>query len=67
MLRIPSSLKMLPRTPVPRLDPIQTMTEAELERYLLDFSLEEHRQVRELWQTYARRKTLIDAKIEQPA
>jgi hypothetical protein len=59
-LRIPSSLLMTPRRSVPRLETIQTMTDAELERYLLDFSLEEQRQVRELWQTHAARTTLID-------
>ena len=64
MLRIPSSLKLLPGLKAPRLDPIQPMTEADLERFLRDFSLEELRQVREFWQTYARRKTLIDAKTE---
>ena len=62
-LRIPSSLLMTPRTPRVRLEKIQTMERAELERYLLDFSLEEQRQVRELWQTYARRQTLIDFEL----
>lgn len=59
MLRIPSSLTLLPRTPVVRLETIQTMTGEKLERFLADFSLEEQRQARELWQTYARRPSLI--------
>lgn len=62
-IRIPSSLKMLPRTNVPRLDTIQPMAHDELERFLLDYSLEEQRQVRELWQTHAARKSLIDFEL----
>ena len=62
-IRIPSSLKMLPRTSVPRLDPIQPMADGELERFLLDYSLEEQRQVRELWQTHAARKSLINFEL----
>ena len=59
MAKIPSSLLMLPRHPVARLEPIRPMTESELEQFLRDFSLEELRQVDELWQTYARRLSLI--------
>jgi hypothetical protein len=55
---------MIPRTQVPVLDAIQPMTESDLERYLMDFSLEEQRQVRELWQTYARRKSLMNVELE---
>lgn len=56
---VPSSLKILPAKPAVRVSPIRPMTLDELERYLSDFSVEELRQVRELWQTHAARKTLI--------
>ena len=59
MLKVPSSLLMIPRTPVVRLESIQPMDDHALERFLLDFSLEEQRQVRELWQAYSARKSLI--------
>ncbi len=50
----------MPRKPVVPLDKIQLMTREELERYLSDYSVEEQRATRELWQAHAARKTLID-------
>jgi len=58
-MNIPSSFKILPTKPAIRADPIHPMPPDELERYLSDFSDEELKQVRELWQTHAARKTLI--------
>lgn len=64
MTQIPSSLLILPRKPVPRLETIQPRTAEELERSLRDYSLEERRQVRALWQTHAARHTLIDFRAQ---
>lgn len=64
MLRIPKALQILPGAGAPLLDKIDPMTNAELERFLLDFSLEEQRQVRELWKAHAARKTLIDFELK---
>ncbi len=59
-MNIPSNLLLMPRKPVVPLDKIQLMTREELERYLSDYSVEEQRATRELWQAHAARKTLID-------
>ncbi len=59
-MQIPSSLLLIPRKPVIRLDKIQPMTREELGRFLSDDSYEVQRAARELWQRHAARKTLID-------
>lgn len=59
-LKIPASLRLIPRRRMAQLGKIEPLRADQLERFLSDFTLEEMRQVRELWKTHAARKELID-------
>lgn len=58
--KVPASLKLIPPRARPQLGKIEPLRAEQLRGFLSTFTLEDKRQVRELWKAHAARKTLID-------